>query len=156
MTGLFQESKCSDYHQLHILYVQKQLDPALLAIEVQVQVMFWFSMGVFVFLSLCIKVPFLVILSTVKRFEWTRWLRKNKTLIWSWWALCYTHSFWRLPGDRNTDGAWDLTSLSRASGVTSNKMGSTSSVISSVESICLLAIRTCPAPKPKVWSAWSS
>ena len=40
MIGLFQESKCSDYHQLHILYVQKQLDPALLAIEVQVQVMF--------------------------------------------------------------------------------------------------------------------
>ena len=40
MTRLFQESKCSDYTLKHILDVQKQLDPALLAIEVQVQVMF--------------------------------------------------------------------------------------------------------------------
>ena len=76
---------------------------------------------------------------------------------WSWWAWCHIHGSGRLPGDRNTDGAGDPTSpevtglapslgLSRASGVTSNNLGSTNSVFSSVES--LLAIGTSPAAKP--------
>ena len=70
--------------------------------------------------------------------EWWSWRSQSghPGNWWSWWACCNTHGSGRLLGDRNTNGAGDVTSpegpglapspgLSRASGVTS-KMGTTS------------------------------
>ena len=83
-------------------------------------------------------------------------LARKQSQIWFIGALKIIRSderYWiqrKGPGTCSSPGAC---CLSRASGVTSNKMGSTSSITSSVESICLFAIRTSPVPKPKAWSA---